>query len=157
MAIIKKKIPALLQPDGQRMWTQRISPFNLHMTVNSNLLELRVKKLKGIKQFYFEKDHLSMGQYGNNIEMALLNPEKIDFFCTRLHICAKTQSDENRIIVDQLKQKVNTIVKLNRMIDKFIEEIKKDKGEVPLRLSQIQEEIKIGSQKSDQDQATVPD
>lgn len=130
----KNKIPALLQPDGRGMWTQTINSMDMHMTPNREFLKVRVKRLFGIKEYHFKTYQLSLGQYGNDIDTALLNPDKIDFFCSRLHICCKVQSDENKRLCDQLDQ----LKKEQEPLKTQIRELKDSIGKVIVFLSNLE-------------------
>lgn len=117
--MLKKKIVANLNPDGQQPWVQRINKYNIMHTENRSKLKTRIKtsffKMKPT-EFFFEKSRCSMLPF-KTLEEAFENIDKVTFFCTNLHICAKKQTNE----IDRLEKRTN---KLEKGINKVITGLK---------------------------------
>lgn len=152
----KNKVPALMQPMGIQPWTQVINTMDLHMTTRSDVLEVVVKKLKGRKIYHFKTNQISLGQFGNNIEMALQNRDKIDFFCSRLHICCESQARENLSLNNKLNETKEKLNDVKNKIQRYMDEIKKSEGKLPVKLGQLKAELEDGKEEPGENKAPVP-
>lgn len=144
--MLKKKIPAVFQPDGQTMKTMKISRFNIHPCVNESMIEIRVKSGLSMKknQFFIEKSKVSMPPFGNDIDTALMDLDKVQMFCTKLDLCGKSQKARiDGLMVDKKKLE-DRIESIKKKIDELVKELKKDKGELPIKIAEKAEEIKDG-------------
>jgi ribosomal protein S20 len=141
--MLKKKIVANLNPDGQQAWVQRINKYNILHTENRSMLKTRIKtsffKMKPT-EFFFERSRCVMLPF-ETLEQAFENIDKVTGFCTNLHICTKKQTNEIDALKEENHEYKSSLQTLKKKFDSIFEEVKKTKTLDPV-ISGHQEIVK---------------
>jgi len=122
MALRRKKIPAILQNDGQPLKTAMIDPYQIRQ-ITDDVVEVR-EGMKNRKQHFFDKHRCMFGPFANNIKAALMNPHKIDLFCPRAHICFPQENQRIEELRNEVSDKNTTISSMKRSMAHKDEQIR---------------------------------